>query len=110
MIIALSSTDGLLPISRPQWDRQRREAGEGRQPAQSFVLYRRCFGALSQAVAAQNKHLVIRVFPASNDDLSTVLDAIEPVSYTHLDSSGKGAGHIKRDTPVDQLLSARGEG
>lgn len=29
LIIALSSTDGLLPISRPQWDRQRREAGEG---------------------------------------------------------------------------------
>ena len=82
LIIALSSTDGLLPISRPQWDRQRREAGEGRQPAQSFVLYRRCFGALSQAVAAQNKHLVIRVFPASNDDLSTVLDAIEPLPPT----------------------------
>ncbi|MFH3579644.1 hypothetical protein WAH98_22025, partial [Acinetobacter baumannii] len=60
----------------------RREADEGRQPAQSFVLYRRCFGALSQAVAAQNKHLVIRVFPASNDDLSTVLDAIEPLPPT----------------------------
>lgn len=46
------------------------------------MLYRRCFGALSQAVAAQNKHLVIRVFPASNDDLSTVLDAIEPLPPT----------------------------
>ncbi|MDX6941501.1 hypothetical protein SJ144_27610, partial [Enterobacter kobei] len=46
LIIALSSTDGLLPISRPQWDRQH---DDPRQPAQSLMLYRRCFNALSQA-------------------------------------------------------------
>ncbi|EML2678073.1 hypothetical protein [Klebsiella michiganensis] len=80
LIIALSSTDGLLPITRPKWDINARDEPENtRQPSQSFVLYRRCFQALSQVVTAQNKHLVLRVFPASNDDLGTVLDAIEPL-------------------------------
>lgn len=79
LIIALSSTDGLLPITRPKWDT---DEGNERRPGQSFVLYRRCFQALNQVVAAQNKHLVLRVFPASNDDLSTVLDAIEPLPPT----------------------------
>jgi len=83
LIIALSSTDGLLPITRPKWDINARDEPENtRQPSQSFVLYRRCFQALSQVVTAQNKHLVLRVFPASNDDLGTVLDAIEPLPPT----------------------------
>ena len=83
LIIALSSTDGLLPITRPKWDINARDEPENtRQPSQSFVLYRRCFLALSQVVTAQNKHLVLRVFPASNDDLGTVLDAIEPLPPT----------------------------
>ena len=44
LIIALSSTDGLLPITRPKWDINARDEPENtRQPSQSFVLYRRCF-------------------------------------------------------------------
>ncbi|HAT2830547.1 TPA: hypothetical protein I8370_003612 [Klebsiella oxytoca] len=83
LIIALSSTDGLLPITCPQWDIDLNdEPVNVRQPLQSLVIYRRCFQALSQVIAAQNKHLVLRVFPASNDDLGTVLDAIESLPST----------------------------
>ncbi|MBV8043682.1 hypothetical protein [Pluralibacter sp.] len=76
LIIALSSTDGVLPITRPRWDTGHAN-DKARDPAQSLTLYRCCFTALSQTMVEQNKHLVLRVFPASNDDLGTVLEAME---------------------------------
>lgn len=38
------------------------------------------------------------------------IDLRQGPSFVGGDSPGKGAGHIKRDPPVDELLTARGEG
>jgi hypothetical protein len=45
----------------------------------SLALYSRCFNALSRAMQHENKHLVLRVFPAGNHDVANVLDAIHPL-------------------------------
>nr|WP_318383124.1 hypothetical protein [uncultured Enterobacter sp.] len=77
LTIALSNTDGLLPITRPNWDvTPLSEAETQRVDAQSLARYSRCFNAMSRAMQRENKHLVLRVFPAGNHDVGNVLAAI----------------------------------
>ncbi|MCS2165249.1 hypothetical protein [Scandinavium manionii] len=80
LLVAISNTDGLLPVSRPNWELS--AENHGSLPARderSFALYSRCFNALSRAMQKENRHLVLRVFPAGNHDLSNVLEAIHPL-------------------------------
>ncbi|MNB65891.1 hypothetical protein D3C81_91940 [compost metagenome] len=80
LLIAISNTDGLLPISRPNWELQADDnARIPERDERSFALYSRCFNTLSRAMQKENKHLVLRVFPAGNHDLGNVLEAIRPL-------------------------------
>lgn len=76
ILIALSNTDSLLPISQPSWMPQN---ASNECNKRSLSLYNQCFNALYRATQKQNKHLVLRVFPADNHDLNNVLDAIRPL-------------------------------
>lgn len=78
LLVAISNTDGLLPVSRPNWELTGSHDDE-MSDARSLSLYSRCFSALSRAVQDENKHLVLRVFPAGNHDLDNVLEAIRPL-------------------------------
>lgn len=78
LLVAISNTDGLLPVSRPNWELSGPHDAE-MNDARSLSLYSRCFSALSRAVLDENKHLVLRVFPAGNHDLDNVLEAIRPL-------------------------------
>lgn len=78
LLVAISNTDGLLPVSRPNWELSGTHDAE-MNDARSLSLYSRCFSALSRAVLDENKHLVLRVFPAGNHDLDNVLKAIYPL-------------------------------
>lgn len=80
LLVAISNTDGLLPISRPNWELSEEE-NERREECnvRSLSLYSSCFNALSRAMQNENKHLVLRVFPADNHDLGNVLGAIRPL-------------------------------
>lgn len=78
LLVAISNTDGLLPVSRPNWELSTLGNDEMNN-ARSLSLYRRCFSALTRAVQQENKHLVLRVFPAGNHDLDNVLEAIRPL-------------------------------
>ncbi|WP_445663242.1 hypothetical protein [Enterobacter soli] len=81
LLVAISNTDGLLPISRPNWElsAQDDESRAKRDDERSCSLYSRCFNALSRAMQNEDKHLVLRVFPAGNHDLGNVLEAIRPL-------------------------------
>jgi len=70
LLIALSTTDSLLPISHPHWAKNRAA------PANTPERYKRFFHALSEVMAREGRHLVLRVFPASNSDVDNVLHAI----------------------------------
>ena len=76
LLVAISNTDGLLPVSRPNWELS---AEAPQHDERSLALYSRCFNALSRAMQHENKHLVLRVFPAGNHDVANVLDAIHPL-------------------------------
>lgn len=76
LLVAISNTDGLLPVSRPNWELS---AEAPQHDERSLALYSRCFNALSRAMLHENKHLVLRVFPAGNHDVANVLDAIHPL-------------------------------
>lgn len=78
LLIAISNTDGLLPVSRPNWELSAQES-DPMSDARSMLLYSRCFNALAWAMQSKNKHLVLRVFPAGNHDLDNVLAAIRPL-------------------------------
>jgi hypothetical protein len=49
LLVAISNTDGLLPISRPNWElsAQDDESRAKRDDERSCSLYSRCFNALS---------------------------------------------------------------
>lgn len=80
LLIAISNTDGLLPVSRPNWELPPQdEACEPQRDERSFALYSRCFNTLSRVMHQENKHLVLRVFPAGNHDVGNVLEAIRPL-------------------------------
>ncbi|POT56121.1 hypothetical protein C3432_19290 [Citrobacter amalonaticus] len=80
LLIAISNTDGLLPVSRPNWELQsEEEASQPQRDERSFAIYSRCFNTLSRVMQQENKHLVLRVFPAGNHDLGNVLEAIRPL-------------------------------
>ncbi len=80
LLVAISSTDGLLPVSRPNWELQAEgEVNQVQRDARSLAIYSRCFNAMSRTMQAENKHLVLRVFPAGNHDLHNVLEAIRPL-------------------------------
>ncbi len=74
LLVALSNTDSLLPISTPNW-----LEGETPDSRNSEMIYRRCFAAMSDVMHRENKHLVLRVFPASNSDVANVMAAIAPL-------------------------------
>lgn len=78
LLVAISNTDGLLPVSRPNWELSAQDDDKG-SDERSVSLYSRCFNALARAVQNENKHLVLRVFPAGNHDLDNVLEAIRPL-------------------------------
>lgn len=78
LLVAISNTDGLLPVSRPNWELAG-DNNDGTSDARSLSLYSRCFAALAKAIQDENKHLVLRVFPAGNHDLDNVLEAIRPL-------------------------------
>lgn len=79
LCVALSNTDGLLPISRPNWELTGEDDPSPHIDPRSLSLYSQCFSAMARAVIQQNKHLVLRVFPAGNHDISNVLEAIHPL-------------------------------
>lgn len=80
LMIAISNTDGLLPVSRPNWEQPSTEKSAPLQrDDRSFMIYSCCFTALSRVMQQENKHLVLRVFPADNHDLGNVLEAIRPL-------------------------------
>lgn len=70
LLIALSTTDSLLPFSRPHW------ADNSSAPGNSRERYKCFFHALSEVMAREGRHLVLRVFPASNSDVDNVLHAV----------------------------------
>lgn len=76
LLIALSTTDSLLPISHPHWAENRAA------PANTPERYKRFFNALSEVMAREGRHLVLRVFPASNSDVDNVLQAITSLPKT----------------------------
>ena len=77
LIVALSNTDGLLPISRPNWELTGQDDPSPHIDPRSLSLYSQCFSAMARAVMRENKHLVLRAFPAGNHDISNVLEAID---------------------------------
>lgn len=80
LLIAISNTDGLLPVSRPNWELASPEQPLSPQrDERSFAIYSRCFHTLSRVMQQENRHLVLRVFPAGNHDLGNVLEAIRPL-------------------------------
>ena len=61
LLVAISNTDGLLPISRPNWALQGQDnARLPERDERSFSLYSRCFSALPRTMQKENKHLVLR--------------------------------------------------
>lgn len=76
LLVALSNTDGLLPISRPNWELTGHDDPSPHIDPRSLLLYSQCFSAMARAVMREDKHLVLRAFPAGNHDISNVLEAI----------------------------------
>ncbi|NDO81166.1 hypothetical protein CJP72_10465 [Citrobacter sp. NCU1] len=80
LLVAISNTDGLLPVSRPNWELPSEDdTTQPQRDERSFSIYSRCFNTLSRVMQTENKHLVLRVFPAGNHDLGNVLAAIRPL-------------------------------
>lgn len=80
LMVAISNTDGLLPVSRPNWELPSGEdAAHPQHNERSFAIYSSCFLALSRVMQQMNKHLVLRVFPADNHDPGNILEAIRPL-------------------------------
>lgn len=80
LLIAISNTDGLLPVSQPNWALQPEEqTTQPQRDERSFAIYSRCFATLARVMQQENKHLVLRVFPAGNHDIGNVLEAIRPL-------------------------------
>ena len=75
LLVALSNTDGLLPISPPHWDIEG-ITPDPHQDSRSLSRYTQCFSAMAHAVIREHKHLVLRAFPASNHDTHNIMDAI----------------------------------
>ena len=76
LCVALSNTDGLLPISRPNWELTGQEDAAPHIDPRSLSLYSQCFSAMARAIMREKKHLVLRAFPAGNHDISNVQEAI----------------------------------
>ncbi|MEB7714710.1 hypothetical protein NGC32_18505 [Kluyvera cryocrescens] len=76
LLVALSNTDGLLPISRPNWELTGQDDPSPHIDPRSLSRYSQCFSAMARAVMRENKHLVLRAFPAGNHDISNVMEAI----------------------------------
>lgn len=81
ILLAISNTDSLLPISEPygQAINAPHATTSPRGQEESLGLYRRLFSAAAEVMKQQDKHLVLRVFPASNSDVENVLSAIKPL-------------------------------
>lgn len=80
LLVALSSTDSLLPISRTHWESLDASPRALPQvPVNSTERYQRFYNALSEVMSRQQRHLVLRLFPASISDMDPILEAIAPL-------------------------------
>ncbi|HCC0887525.1 TPA: hypothetical protein M4K80_000975 [Salmonella enterica] len=50
LLIAISNTDGLLPVSRPNWELSAQETTQPQRDTRSFAIYSRCFNTLSRVM------------------------------------------------------------
>ncbi|PWC21598.1 hypothetical protein DDT52_04530 [Brenneria roseae subsp. roseae] len=79
LLLAISNSDSLLRFSAPSGDEMNGltpAAAHWPPESDSEQIYHRLFSAVARVMHYHQRHLVLRAFPASHDDISNVLNAM----------------------------------